>query len=378
MTATVSKIKLRADQIKYTGPEPEWNTQPSTDDDESSRRIAIGRAFDWYNYHLGRSEAKDFVLEYLNNAERKTEADAYKRGPDNIYLTTYGWLARMATKGLELTEKENSRLEDHISECVEAAQEEQQQNPAEKKAPVLSVQDRMRIKMSQAMGEIEGMLDEFADTGYKDVPEFLGVFESYESPAPMSPMVIDEWTQRREEYQTAIDQADPDVVEAYSHLGKIQLRNLVKFADAVIAGINSYAQSKKVARKPRKKKPVSPEKITQKFKYLKKHEPLKIESIAVTKLVECSEAYLYDIKKRKLIQVVADSHLKTFTVKNNSIVGFDPVKTVQKTLRKPEEQLKEFMKASVPNARKIFKDIKSVEIKFTGRGNENLVLLRAK
>ena len=378
MTVTVSKIKLRADQIKYTGPEPEWTTQPSMADDESSRRIAIGRAFDWYNYHLSRSEAKDFVLEYLNNAERKTEADAYKSAPDNIYLTTYGWLARMATKGLELTEKENSRLEDHISECVEAAQEEQEQNPSEKKAPVLSVQDRMRIKMSQAMGEIEGMLDEFADTGYKDVPEFLGVFESYESPAPMAPMVIDEWTQRREEYQTAIDQADPDVVEAYSHLGKIQLRNLVKFADAVIAGINSYAQSKKVARKPRKKKPLSPEKITQKFKYLEKHEPLKIESIAITKLVECSEAYLYDIKKRKLIQVVADSHLKTFTVKNNSIVGFDPVKTVQKTLRKPEEQLKEFMKASVPNARKIFKDIKSVEIKFTGRGNENLVLLRAK
>jgi len=378
MTVTVSKIKLRADQIKYTGPEPEWTVQPTMDDTESSRRIAVGRAFDWYNYHLGRAEAKDFVLEYLTNVDRKSEADAYKRGPDNIYLTTYGWLARMATKGLELTEKENNLLENHISECVEAALEEQQQTPVEKKAPTLSIQDRMRIKMSQAMGEIEGMLDDFADNGYKDVPEFLGVFEYYESPAPMAGMVIDEWTQRREEYQTAIDQTDPDVTEAYSHLGKIQLRNLVKFADSVIAGINSYAQSKKVARKPRKKKPVSPEKITQKFKYLKKHEPLNIESVAVTKLVECTEAYLYDVKKRKLIQVVADTYMKTFTVKNNSIVGFDPAKTVQKTLRKPEEQLKEFMKASVPNARKIFKNTKAVETKFTGRGNENLLLLRAK
>jgi pyruvate formate-lyase activating enzyme-like uncharacterized protein len=30
------------------------------------------------------------------------------------------------------------------------------------------------------------------------------------------------------------------------------------------------------------------------------------------------------------------------SIKGTSITGFDPVKSVQKTLRKPEEQLKEF------------------------------------
>jgi len=376
MTVTVSKIKLRADQIKYTGPEPEWTSQPTMDDTESSRRIAIGRAFDWYNYHLSRSEAKDFVLEYLANADRKSEADAYKHGLDSIYLTTYGWLARMATKGLELTEKENAQLEKHIAECVESSVQEQVL--VAKKIPTLSIQDRMRIKMNIALGEIEGMLDDFIDNGCKDVPEFLGIFEKHESPAQMATMVIDEWTERKQEYQDAVDKADPDLAEAYGHLGKIQLRNLGKFADAVIAGVNSYSQSKKVARKPRKKKPVSPEKLTQKFKFLDKYPQLKLESIPVVKLVECGEAFLYDIKKRKLIQITADTHMKTFTVKNNSIVGFDPAKTVQKTLRKPDEQLKEFMKASVPNARKYFKNIKAVEIKFNGRGNENLVILRAR
>jgi hypothetical protein len=58
-------------------------------------------------------------------------------------------------------------------------------------------------------------------------------------------------------------------------------------------------------------------------------------------------------------------------------VGFDTVQTVQKTLRKPAEQLKELLSGGKPAARKTFKDIRATETKFNGRGNENLVILKA-
>jgi hypothetical protein len=58
-------------------------------------------------------------------------------------------------------------------------------------------------------------------------------------------------------------------------------------------------------------------------------------------------------------------------------VGFDVTQTVQKTLRKPAEQLKEILTGGKPAARKVFKDTRSTEIKFNGRGSENLIILKA-
>ena len=67
----------------------------------------------------------------------------------------------------------------------------------------------------------------------------------------------------------------------------------------------------------------------------------------------------------------------TFSVKGSAIVGFDTMNTVQKTLRKPDTQLKELLSGGKPAARKVFKDIKATEVKYNGRGNENIVILKA-
>jgi hypothetical protein len=102
-----------------------------------------------------------------------------------------------------------------------------------------------------------------------------------------------------------------------------------------------------------------------------------LTSVAPAQLVNASEAWLYDTKKRKLIHVVADTHIGTFSVKGSAIVGFDVMNTLQKTLRKPVEQLKELLAGGKPAARKVFKEIKATETKYNGRGNENLILLKA-
>jgi hypothetical protein len=184
------------------------------------------------------------------------------------------------------------------------------------------------------------------------------------------------WELRLAEFAEVLEGNDADLVEGYSHLNKNQLKQCVKFCETVINDCNSYVQLKKVERKPRAKKAVSPEKLTRKFKFLKEFEELSLKSESVTRLVGASEAWLYDTAKRKLIHVMADSHIGTFTVKGSAIVGFDTLTTVQKTLRKPAEQIKLVM-GSKPAARKEFETIKSTETKFTGRGNENLIILKA-
>jgi hypothetical protein len=170
---------------------------------------------------------------------------------------------------------------------------------------------------------------------------------------------------------------DAQVSEGYQYMTKTQLKNCVKFIEQVISDCGNYVQIKKVERKPRKKKAVSPEKLAAKFKFLKEFAELKLTGQPATALVGASEAWLYDTKKRKLIHVVADSHIQHVTIKSSAIIGFDTVQTTQKTLRKPAEQIKALMTSGKPAARKFFKDIKSTEIKWNGRGNENLMILKA-
>jgi hypothetical protein len=72
---------------------------------------------------------------------------------------------------------------------------------------------------------------------------------------------------------------------------------------------------------------------------------------------------------------VANEYLE-LGVKGTSITGFNENLSVQKTLRKPEEQLKEFKAAGKVQLRKFLDDIRAVDIKLNGRINEDIILLR--
>jgi hypothetical protein len=223
------------------------------------------------------------------------------------------------------------------------------------------------------------MFDDFVAAGAKMTADFkpIAVMRGMNISPNMTGTVSAVWELRLAEFNEVLEGVDPDLVEGYSHLNKNQLKQCVKFCETVINDCNSYVQLKKVERKPRAKKAVSPEKLTRNFKFLREFEELNLKSDPVVRLVGASEAWLYDTAKRRLIHVMADSHIGTFTVKGSAIVGFDTLTTVQKTLRKPAEQLKLVMSGGKPAMRKEFAAIKATETKFNGRGNENLIILKA-
>jgi hypothetical protein len=147
-----------------------------------------------------------------------------------------------------------------------------------------------------------------------------------------------------------------------------------------LSDLNSYISIKKASKAPRKRKAVPVEKIVSKLKYLKvfKDPVNKLDLISVhpTKLHGASEAWVYDTAKRKMHHYIADEYSKVFTVKGNTVLGFDNNASEVKTLRKPGEQIKEIM-GSKPAARKYFKDIKAVGAVPNGRFNENMIILKA-
>jgi hypothetical protein len=241
-----------------------------------------------------------------------------------------------------------------------------------------NIQDRLREKMSEAAGELEGMYDEMIRAGGRMSADYkpISLLRSLNVAPQLIGTVKQVWERRLEELQAVAAGKNADLVEGYAHYGKLQVRNFIKFAEQVIADCGSYVQIKKSEKKPRTKKAVPPEKVVARFKYAREFAELKLKSESATKLVGASEAWLYDSAKRKLIHVVADTHLGTFTVKGSAIVGFDPAATVQKTLRKPAEQIRSITGVGKPAARKAFKEIKATEVRFNGRGNDNLIILK--
>jgi len=382
MNATAAKLPKplnpRSADVKYTGGEPEWRTQP----DSANRNSRLGAAFHWYGYHYGKKEVKEFIIDWLARNDRQREAKEFGRVPEATITNVYGWLARMAVMGLMLTEHETLQLNDQIKMhlgCVRAVKAVTDK-PDEPVIGKPNIQDRLREKMVEAAGEIEGMFDDMIMAGAKMTADYkpMVALRSMNVAPQMVGEIAGLWKQRLEVLQEVAVGKDAQLVEGYSNFGKMQIKNLIKFAEQVLADCGSYVQIKKTERAPRKKKPVSLEKLTQRFRYLREFAELKLVSEPVTKLVGCQEAWLYDTKKRKLIYVVADTHVGTMTVKGTSLVGFDTTNSVQKTLRKPAEQIRGLLTGGVAQHRKFFKDIRATEVRFNGRGNENLILLKVR
>jgi len=372
--AAIKPMNPRNVDTKYVGDEPRWTVQPV-----DNRLSTMTRAFNWYNYFYSKKEAKDFVVEYLDRRDRTRDARVIRSVPDSQVRLTTGWLCRMADMGLQLDDHEQIQLDNLIQQILTIKQPETVEvvtkSPDTNKP---TIQDRLRDKVHDCAGELEGMFDDFILAGAKMSPDFKPV--SVMRSMNIAPQMVSEikavWQRHLLEFQALQDGRDAQLTEGYS-FNKVQVRNIIKFCELVIDDCGAYVQIKKVERKPRKVKPVSAEKKAAKFKIMTEFSELKLKSLPAAQLVDKTEAWLYDTKKRKLIHVVADEHAKSFTVKNNSVIGFSTAETLQKTVRKPAETIKAVVAGGKPAARKIFKDLSTTETAWNARGTEHLIVLKA-
>jgi hypothetical protein len=371
----VKPLNPRSPDTNAMGMEPTWVVQP-----EGNRISALSKAFSWYNYFYGKKDARDMIVNYLERHDRKADVKLLKGVPDSSIRLTTGWLCRMSMVGLELSEKEQSQLDTLLKEILTAKQEEVvAETTVEDATPKLTIQDRLREKVSECAGEMEGLFDEFIASGAKLNADYKPVvlMRSMNIAPQMVNDIKQIWTRKLTEFEAAVAGKDADLVQGYSYMTKVQLKSCVKFCELVISDCGAYVQIKKVERKPRAVKAVPPEKKAAKFKCIVDFAELKLKGQPAATLVDKTEAWLYDTKKRKLIHIVADEYAKVFTIKNNAVIGYSTVESLQKTLRKPADQIKALLAGGKPASRKFFKDIKATETAFNGRGTENLIILKS-
>jgi hypothetical protein len=241
-----------------------------------------------------------------------------------------------------------------------------------------SIQERLRDAAARMTEEIEDALEAFAQDPESFDPKafkLLNLLRGKQAKAAHARVIKDFYTRQHDELVEASQGKCEQLKEAYSHLSKANMKKITVFYSEILSACDMLAQEAKVNRAPRKSKAKPVEKIIAKLKFMKQDDKLKVVSINPTDIVGAKELWIFNAKTRKLGKYVA-KEFSELTVKGTSIVNFDENLSVQKTLRKPEEQLKEFKAAGKVALRKFLEDIKAVDIKLNGRINEDTILLK--
>jgi hypothetical protein len=163
--------------------------------------------------------------------------------------------------------------------------------------------------------------------------------------------------------------------EGYSHLTKKDAAAYLTALETLQGACNMVIDASNATRKPKAKKAPSKEKLVAKLQYKDRDDVLQIVSVNPLELIESTEVWVYNTKTRKLGKYVAEEGC-SIQVKGTTLLFYDVDKSVQKTLRKPDETLKEFKKTGKVKLRTFLEDIKTTDIKLTGRFNTDTIILK--
>jgi hypothetical protein len=356
-------------------------------------KIYFHGAMLYAHYELSAIDLKKEVVKYLKSVDAKHPMlDRIKDMHENRF-TTVGKYMYILNHGGDLPDDVAAGLMPAFEKVVNeeeaktaAAAEEEAYVASQTKdikqvdttpKVVITIQDRLREKAREVAGEVEGWIDDFcADkkASVRTVEDFVNLYKTYDLKAPHMRYMQSFFERRAAEIATAAEGLDKNLVEGYSNFTKPELKKFAQFHTNLLKACDMMQEVAKVERAPRKPKPVSQDKIVAKIKYKKDDPTLGIVSLAPVQMVGAKEVWVYNTKTRKLGQYKATDE-RGLSAKGIGLLNYSS-DSVEKTLRKPAEQLAEFKKASKVKLRTFMKDLATVDIPLTGKLNENHIILR--
>ena len=371
---------------------PVWEGCETWDGDKFHRFFV--NAMTYYRLESDIKSFKPTVVKWMETVGcTKADISAFKKVKDSRINSTMGSVAHCLLRGMQTQRPDFNKGRDTTvwlrAEIVKVLTEgkddidpdvaaaEKEANKKDVYTP--SIQERVKEAAYRMTEEIENAIESFqADPENFDPKAFkvLNLLKAVEAKAAHARIIKEFYSKDLAELEElASGKADEQLKEGYAHRSKKQIKNLIAFYQEVMAACTMLAQEAKVNRAPRAKKAVPAEKIVAKLKYMKTNEPLKLVSINPTDIIGAKELWVYNTKNRKLGRYVADEY-KDLGVKGTTITGFNETLSVCKTLRKPDEKLKEFKASGKVQLRKFLDDINATDTKMNGRLNEETILLK--
>ena len=357
---------------------------------------------DYTNEQIKHAKAApSYVLSVTCGISCKTLLDG---APDYVEKENVHWESLPGTMGSKkpVSDFIKKRVEEAITAGSKVVEVKKVEEKAKKDVYVPTIQERIRDQSLQMVENIDEWLegwvqdaDSFDPKGFDFKKHFQKLQPSQAHARKMKTFYENELVDfdELERMPTAgqlkkMSEHDADqwaqLKEGYSHLKKADIKKLRTAVESLMTELDFIIEQAKATRKPRKAKPKSADKLVEKLKFLKADPKYSLASVNPTDIIGASELWVFNVKTRKIGKYVAENPDPTgqrrpgsgLQVKGTTITGFNEKESIQKTLRKPVEQLKEFKGAGKVALRKFLDEIKTTDTKLNGRCNPDTVLLK--
>ena len=381
---TVSRDPIFLDE-KSVGSEPIWDTERALKMEEAEFDHHMRLSLRYYNYFYSSKDLKKYLVDWLKQtagAAHKLDAATitrYAKSTDGYTPLTAPALIKAHTKGMPLLERHIKYIVGVVHRALELdSKDEVVVEEVKAKTPAMAVptiQDRMNEIMKLHILHFEELEDSLYEGATVD-PKAFEYLSGKAVPQAMLGKIQAVFERRYSEITEAKTTKDEDLSDAYAYMKTADYKRYDAFYTRLFEGIAQYGQVKKATKKAAVRKPPQKEKLVAKLKYLKNDTTLKLVSVNPVDIIGAQELWVYNVKTRKIGKYIAEEMGGALGIKGTAITGFSESKSVQKTLRKPEVQLKDFLAAGKIQLRKYLDEIKATEIKLNGRINVDTILLK--
>lgn len=285
---------------------------------------------------------------------------AYKEGIDK-------WILGLAEEG---------------SKVVAAKKEEE---TTKKKSYVPSIQERLQEAAEEKTAELDEWIDDFLRDPKKGSLKNKMPLESFRKNeinlghtrwiTKWFKGGLDELEELVNLPKKNLTDMEAQLAEGYNHLTKPQQKELYEFYVRIFQAVDILRAEKKQTRVVRKPKQKSAQDLVKKMKFKPSDADLGIASVNPAEVVDATAIVVFNCKNRKLGIYYAEEH-QTIKVKGTTLQFFDESRSIQKTVRKPQEILPQWKKVTKHKLKTQFGYLKTTETKLNGRMNDDTVILK--
>ena len=347
--------------------------------------IRINKGLNFYNYHYTSKHSKQPLIQWMESQKivDKESIKKIRAAKDWQLGNTVGSVARMLNNGCPPMDNLLLAIRKKIKEISDTVVIEDEKEEIKQLAPAISIQERMKLNLDDFLGkQVEGEIDDFFQNKFKSDFKMSNALLIGEITGKAAALIPAMYAQEVVDFNTLLNPVEKDdeyeqLVEAYPYK-KAEIKRILEFYNMIIDDAIHHSNIQKANRKIRVKKAPSKEKQIAKLKYKANDDRYKLVSIDPKNIIGAKELWVFNIKTRKIGKYVSTNGFSDgeLGIKGTSITGFDTNTSMQKTLRKPEESLKEFASAGKVVLRKFLNNLTTTGIKLNGRVNSDVILLK--
>jgi hypothetical protein len=370
---------------------PKWDGVETWGSDQFTKHFR--NAMNWYRLESSSKELKSKVIDWMGrNDYSKADIAAFKKTKDSRCSMTVASIAACLIKGMPEVHpgfnqgRSTSKwLRSEIQKIIEAGADDIDAGAEVKavaKTPIYvpNIQERLREAAGAMSEELDASIDAWImDPNAFDPKAFkiVSLLRGKGAKAAHARYIKGFFARSHAELmELASGEADEQLREAYKHNSRKNVKKLIEFYESIQSACEQIAAEAKVLKKPRAAKVKPAEDLVKKLKFCVKDDKLAIVSVPPAGIIGAQGVVVFNIKTRKIGYYISKTSAG-LGVKGTSLTDFSE-KSFQKTLRKPDTQIKEFKEQ---NTQKRFetwftKSVKTTETVLNGRFNEDTVILK--